>query len=81
MDRAGNLYIVDTENHAIRFIDHASGTIRTLAGTGEAGGQGDGGPAARARLDRPHGVAVGIDGRSGSATPITTGSAWSSPAP
>ena len=62
VDRAGNLYIVDTENHAIRFIDHASGTIRTLAGTGEAGGQGDGGPATRARLDRPHGVAVGIDG-------------------
>jgi DNA-binding beta-propeller fold protein YncE len=63
VDRAGDVYIVDTENHAIRVVDHASGNIRTLAGTGQAGGQGDGGPAARARLDRPHGVAVGTDGR------------------
>lgn len=62
-DRSGNLFIVDTENHAIRVIDHASGTIRTLAGTGKVGGDGDGGPATRARLDRPHGVAVGADGR------------------
>jgi sugar lactone lactonase YvrE len=63
VDRSGNLFIVDTENHAIRVIDRASGLIRTLAGTGQAGGTGDGGAADRARLDRPHGVAVGADGR------------------
>ncbi len=58
VDRTGNLLVVDTENHAIRFIDARSKIIRTLAGTGQAGGDGDGGPAARARLNRPHGVAV-----------------------
>jgi sugar lactone lactonase YvrE len=62
VDRAGNLWIVDTENHAIRFIDARSKMIRTLAGTGQAGGDGDGGPAARGRLNRPHGVAVGSAG-------------------
>jgi sugar lactone lactonase YvrE len=63
VDRSGNLFVVDTENHAIRVIDHATGLIRTLAGTGQHGGTGDGGPADRGLLDRPHGVAVGPDGR------------------
>ena len=62
VDRAGNLFLVDTENHAVRRIDAKSGTITTVAGTGRQGGDGDGGPARQARLDRPHGVAVGPDG-------------------
>ncbi len=62
VDPAGNVWIVDTENHAIRFIDAATHRIRTVAGTGQPGGDGDGGPATRARLDRPHGVAVAPDG-------------------
>jgi DNA-binding beta-propeller fold protein YncE len=62
VDRAGNLWIVDTENHAIRRIDAASRTVRTVAGTGRPGGDGDGGPAQAARLDRPHGVAIAPDG-------------------
>ena len=61
-DRSGNVFIVDTENHAIRWVEPSTGLIRTVAGTGMAGGGGDGGPATRARLDRPHGVAVGPDG-------------------
>ena len=32
------LYVADTENHAIRAIDLASGAVRTVAGTGEKGG-------------------------------------------
>jgi DNA-binding beta-propeller fold protein YncE len=62
VDRFGNVWIVDTENHAIRVIDAATHRIRTVAGNGRPGGDGDGGPATMARLDRPHGVAVGPDG-------------------
>lgn len=62
VDRAGNVWIVDTENHAIRVFDPKTGLIRTAAGTGRPGGSGDGGPATAAMLDRPHGVAVGPDG-------------------
>jgi streptogramin lyase len=53
-DRAGNVYLVDTENHATRKIDVAKGVVTTVAG-GRKGGQGDGGPAEQAGLDRPHG--------------------------
>lgn len=62
VDRAGNVWIVDTENHAIRVIDAATRRIRTVAGTGRPGGDGDGGAPTSARLDRPHGIAVGPDG-------------------
>jgi sugar lactone lactonase YvrE len=62
VDQAGNIWIVDTENHAIRVVDAATRRIRTVAGTGRQGGDGDGGPPTSARLDRPHGVAVAADG-------------------
>jgi sugar lactone lactonase YvrE len=62
IDREGNLLIVDTENHAIRQIDARTGTIATIAGNGRQGGDGDGGPAQAASLDRPHGAAVAADG-------------------
>ena len=58
----GDIFIVDTENHAIRRIDAATGRIETVAGDGRPGGTGDGGPATVARLDRPHGVAVDAHG-------------------
>ena len=57
VDGAGNIYIADTENHRIRRVD-GSGNITTIAGTGERGYSGDGGPAIRARLAGPGGVAV-----------------------
>src|SRR5919206_443626 len=53
---AGNLYIVDTGNHRVRKVD-TDGRISTVAGTGTAGFSGDGGPATRARLNAPHGIA------------------------
>jgi DNA-binding beta-propeller fold protein YncE len=58
------IYVVDTENHAIRRIDLASGTIATISGMGpqHQGGDGDGGPATKATMDRPHGICVGPDG-------------------
>ena len=56
-DAAGNIYVADTRNHRIRKID-ASGVISTLAGTGEDGDRGDGGPATQAQLCLPAGVAA-----------------------
>ena len=58
VDRAGNLYIADSGNHRIRRVSQ-SGTITTIAGTGERGFGGDGGPAVEAQLYYPRGVAVG----------------------
>ena len=62
VDRSGNVYVVDTENHAIRLIDAVTWIVTTIAGTGAAGPGGDGGPATRAGLARPHGAAIGRDG-------------------
>ena len=61
VDGAGNLYIGDSGNSRIRRVD-ATGTITTVAGTGEEGYSGDGGPAVQARLGTPQGVAVDGDG-------------------
>ena len=60
-DKLGNLYIADRGNHRIRRVDTA-GTITTVAGTGEGGFSGDGGPAVRARLDLPTHVALDNSG-------------------
>jgi cysteine-rich repeat protein len=58
VDGFGNLVIADRINHRIRRVDAATGLITTVAGTGEAGFSGDGGPATSAQLNFPHGVAV-----------------------
>ena len=60
-DHAGNLLVVDTENHAIRLIDPATGIVTTVAG-GRLGGEGDGGLADEAAMNRPHGCEVDADG-------------------
>jgi type 1 glutamine amidotransferase/DNA-binding beta-propeller fold protein YncE len=57
LDSWGNLYICERGGHALRVVD-VSGRIRTLAGTGERGYSGDGGPAREARLDGPKHVFV-----------------------
>ncbi|WP_089932969.1 hypothetical protein [Candidatus Entotheonella palauensis] len=60
-DAQGNVLVVDTENHAIRRIDAATGMVTTVAG-GQLGGEGDSGPATAAGLDRPHGCCVDAKG-------------------
>ena len=61
-DGAGNVYVADRGNHRVRKIDAGTGTITTLAGTGESGYGGDGGPATEAHLSAPNGVAVDVTG-------------------
>ncbi len=61
VDVAGNLYIAERNAHRIRKVA-SSGEISTVAGTGESGFGGDGGPATDARLASPQAVAVGSDG-------------------
>jgi trimeric autotransporter adhesin len=68
VDGAGNLLIADTSNSRIRVVAATTGTfygqamtagdIYLLAGNGQDGYAGNGGPAAKAKLDNPYGVAV-----------------------
>ena len=55
-DKAGNYYIADMTNHAIRRVDAKTQIITTFAGTGTAGYSGDGGPAEKAQLKQPHSI-------------------------
>jgi DNA-binding beta-propeller fold protein YncE len=57
VDHAANVYIADRHNHCVRRVDSASGVITTFAGNGTAGFGGDGGPASRAGMVEPNGLA------------------------
>jgi uncharacterized protein (TIGR03437 family) len=63
LDPAGNLYISDTGNNAIRKVTPA-GIITTVVGdgTGTPGYKGDGGKATAAWLNNPKGLAMDADG-------------------
>jgi streptogramin lyase len=61
-DKEGNYYIADMTNHAIRRVDGKTGVITTLAGTGQPGYSGDGGPANQAQLKQPHSIQFGPEG-------------------
>jgi len=60
-DAQGNVFIADTENHAIRRLDARTREVTTVAG-GHQGKEGDGGDARKAGLDRPHGCLPDKDG-------------------
>ena len=58
----GDLYIADHRNSRIRKVDAATGIINTVAGTGQQGFRGDGGPATHAAISLPRDVAPDADG-------------------
>jgi large repetitive protein len=63
LDGAGNLYIADSSNSAIRMINAATGIITTVAGMGgQPGYSGDGGAATSAKLGQPNGLVLDVAG-------------------
>lgn len=56
------LLVADTGNHRVLAVELETLEATVLAGTGEAGRGGDGGPALEAQLYGPVGLAVGHDG-------------------
>ena len=58
IDAAGNIYIADYNNCAIRLVTKSTGIITTVAGTGTFGYSGDGGVATAAKVRSPRGVAI-----------------------
>lgn len=62
VDTEGDLFIADGLNNRVRRVD-LGGVITTVAGDGNAGFTGDGGPSRDAELDLPLGVAVSQAGR------------------
>lgn len=59
VDRIGNIYILERSGHALRKVD-VGGKIRTVAGTGQKGGSGDGGDALKATLNGPKHLCVDL---------------------
>lgn len=61
VDGAGNVYVLERSGHALRVVDSA-GKIRTVAGTGQKGFAGDGGPARQATMNGPKHLCIDRDG-------------------
>jgi hypothetical protein len=60
-DRAGNMYIVEmAQGQRVRKVD-PKGILTTIAGTGEKGDGGDGGPALKAQFNGIHNLAIAPD--------------------
>jgi DNA-binding beta-propeller fold protein YncE len=61
VNKNGTIFVV-TAGYRVRQIDPATQLITTLAGTGEKKSSGDGGPASRASLASPSGIAIDAGG-------------------
>jgi streptogramin lyase len=61
-DRAGNLWLATREGNQVFKFDLKAGTIHHVAGTGEPGFTGNGGPAKTAKLSGPKGIALDAEG-------------------
>ncbi|MDP7578497.1 MAG: hypothetical protein QGF12_03010 [SAR202 cluster bacterium] len=62
LDKHGNLYFSDLHNQTFRRIDYETGIITRVAGSGQVGRGGDGGPALDAEMDTTCGIAIDNDG-------------------
>jgi Ca2+-binding RTX toxin-like protein len=58
LDDQGNLFIADTGFNRVLRVAAGTGTLSLVAGTGERGDSGDGGPAGEAKLNLPYDVDV-----------------------
>lgn len=58
IDADGSIYVSDQAGHKVRRVDPVSGLLGTVAGTGDSGSSGDGGPATRAALNEPTGLVL-----------------------
>ncbi|HYR43992.1 MAG TPA: hypothetical protein VER98_13265 [Terriglobia bacterium] len=56
-DRAGNMFIIEMTGNRLRKME-SRGIISIVAGNGEKGDTGDGGPAGKAQFNGPHHIAV-----------------------
>ncbi len=62
MDAAGDIFIADSYNNVVREVNHATGVITTVAGTGTYGYNGDNIVATAAELSDPVGLALDAAG-------------------
>lgn len=62
LDRDGSIIIADTDNHVIKRYLPKEDRILRIAGTGQRGTKGVGGPPLQVELNQPHGVTIGPDG-------------------
>ena len=63
VDTNGDIYVIDRLNASVRKIEAATGIITTVAGTGQPGYSGDGGPGTQAQLREPNDCF--LDGKGG----------------
>ncbi len=62
-DKRGNMFFVDMPAHKIYKVDAKTKQLSVVAGTGEPGFSGDGGPAVKAQFKQPHSIVFDPQGR------------------